>query len=241
MIGETLRIAVDQLKSGKMRSFLTTLGISMGVGTVIFIVAILEGYDRSLTAELNILGANTFQIQKRDINTGIQIGYRKEKYRKNLKRELADAVREHCDLVEAAGAEVWQFNSSIHYKDKKTNPNLNVAGGEPEFFINNGYFLEEGRMLTREDINLHRKVLILGRDALNILFPFEYAVGKEVKINGTKFTVVGILEKLGNATLGGSRDNVNTIPITTFEDLWGKHRSINLTIRVREGADFQEA
>jgi putative ABC transport system permease protein len=241
VIQENLSVALNQLRAGKMRSFLTTLGITIGVGTVIFIVAILEGYNLSITEEMNILGSNTFQVQKRDINTGIQVGHRKEKYRKNLEKELAEAVRMHCDMIEAVGAEVWQFYTVINYKDKKTNPTLFVAGGEPEFFINNGYFVESGRILTKEDVDLHKKVVVLGYDAVDVLFPFEDPVGKVVRIRGTKFQVIGIIEKIGNTTFGQSRDNTNCIPITTFEDLWGKHRSINLTLQVKEGVDFEEA
>ncbi len=241
VIQENLSVALNQLKAGKMRSFLTTLGITIGVGTVIFIVAILEGYNLSITEEMNILGSNTFQVQKRDINTGVQVGHRKEKYRKDLEKELAEAVRAHCDMIEAVGAEVWQYNTVINYKDKKTNPTLYVAGGEPEFFINNGYFVESGRILTKEDINLHKKVVVLGYDAVDVLFPFEDPVGKVVKIRGAKFQVIGVIEKIGNTTFGQSRDNTNCIPITTFEDLWGKYRSINLTLQVKEGVDFEEA
>jgi len=235
-------IALGQIKSGKMRTFLTTLGITIGIGTVIFIVAVLEGYNKSITNELNILGANTFQVQKRDINAGIQMGHRRdEEYRKNLKKELAVAVRENCDFIEAVGAEVWQFGQSIHYKDKHTNPNLQVAGGETEFFVNNGYFVQDGRVLTREDIAAHKKVTVLGMDAVEILFPFEDPIGKIVKIAGQKFQVIGVLEKMGNSTFGESRDNVVVIPITSFEDMWGRYRSVNLTLRVKEGIDFEAA
>ncbi len=219
VIKENLSVALNQLKAGKMRSFLTTLGITIGVSTVIFIVAILEGYNLSITEEMNILGSNTFQVQKRDINTGIQVGHRKEKYRKDLEKELAEAVRAHCDMIESVGSEVWQYNTVINYKDKKTNPTLYVAGGEPEFFINNGYFVESGRILTKEDVNLHKKVVVLGYDAVDVLFPFEDPVGKVVKIRGAKFQVIGVIEKIGNTTFGQSRDNTNCIPITTFEDL----------------------
>ena len=241
IIQENLLVAVNQLKSGKMRSILTTLGITIGIGTVIFIVAVLEGYNKSITEELNILGANTFQVQKRDVNTGIQMGHRKREFRKDLKRELAQAVRENCNMIEAVGAEVWRFGQSIHYKDKHTNPSIMVAGGEPEFFINNGYFIESGRFLTREDIASHKKVTVLGMDAVDVLFPFEDPIGKIVRISGQKFQVVGTLERLGNSTFGESRDNVVTIPITCFEDMWGKNRSVNLTLRVKEGVDFEVA
>lgn len=225
-----------------MRSILTTLGITIGIGTVIFIVSILEGYNLSITQELNILGANTFQVQKQDNFTGIQTGGRdREKYRKDLEKELAEAIRENCDLVAAVGAEVWRFGMSLHYKDKKTNPNLRVAGGEPEFFPNNGYFINEGRPLTKEDVAGHNKVVVLGMDAVDILFPFEDPVGKTIKIDGTKFRVAGVLERLGSSTFGESRDNTVVIPITTFEDKWGKYRSVNLTVSVKDPLYFEEA
>ncbi|MBN2425125.1 MAG: ABC transporter permease [Calditrichaceae bacterium] len=242
IIRENLDIALTQLKSGKMRSFLTTTGITIGIATVIFIVAVLEGYNKSITDELNVLGANVFQVQKRDVNTGVQVGHGNvEKYRKDLKRELAQAIRQNCDLVEAAGAEVWIYDGMMVYKDKKTNPNLWVAGGEPEFFINNGYYLDRGRVLTDEDIKLKRRVIVLGYDAIDILFPFEDPIGKYIKILGTKFQVIGILEKMGNSAFGQSKDNTNCLPITTFEELWGSNRSVNLTIRVKEGVDMTAA
>jgi putative ABC transport system permease protein len=240
IIQENLLVAVNQLKSGKMRSLLTTLGITIGIATVIFIVAVLEGYNRSITEELNILGANTFQVQKNDINEGFSNDHRRDT-RKDLKRELAAAVRENCDMIEAVGAEVWQYGQSIHYKDKHTNPNIMVAGAEPEFFINNGYFIEGGRFLSPEDIASHKKVTVLGMDAVDVLFPFEDPIGKIVRISGQKYMVVGTLERMGNSTFGGSRDNVVTIPITCFEDMWGKNRSVILTLRVKEGVDFEAA
>lgn len=240
IIQENLLVAMTQLKSGKMRSLLTTLGITIGIGTVIFIVAVLEGYNRSITQELNILGANTFQVQKNDINEGFHNDRRRE-FRKDLKRELAVAIRENCDMIEAVGAEVWQFGQSIHYKDKHTNPNIMVAGGEPEFSVNNGYFVENGRFLAREDIASHKKVTVLGMDAVDVLFPFEDPIGQMVRIAGQKYQVVGTLERMGNSTFGGSRDNVVVIPITCFEDMWGKNRSVNLTLRVKEGVDFEAA
>lgn len=242
MIRENIVIAFNQLRAGKMRTFLTTLGITIGIGTVIFIVSVLEGYNASITAELNILGANTFQVQKNELQSGIQMGHgRRREYRKDLKKELADALREKCDLIESVGAEVWEYGQSLTYKDKKTNPNLMIVGGDPEFFINNGYFVKDGRMLIREDVAARKRVAIIGMDAIDVLFPFEDPIDKIIKISGTKFQVIGILEKMGNTTFGQSRDNVVIIPISTFEDIWGKNRSVNLTFRIKEGVDFLEA
>jgi putative ABC transport system permease protein len=241
MLFENLQIAIEQIRNGKARSVLTALGIIIGVATVIFIVSILDGYNQSVVAELNILGANTFQVQKYDPNTGIQVGPRKREKRPNLKKELAEAIRKNVSMVSTVGAEVWNFNQILSYKSKSSNPNLMVAGAEPEFFVNNGYFIKEGRILTTEDIMLSRNVIVLGQDAVEILFPFENPINKTIKIAGNKFRVIGVLEELGNSTFGGSKDNANAIPISVFEKIWGKRRSANITVSVREGVRMEVA
>jgi len=195
-----------------------------------------------MTDELNMLGANTFQVQRNDIFDNAQAGDgKKRKIRKKIPIDISQAIRDNCDLVEAAGAEVWEFGKSLAYEDKKTNPNLQTAGAEVEFFVNNGFFIEAGRSLTQEDIALNRKVIVLGMDAVEVLFPFEDPLGRKVRLSGTRFQVIGVLEKMGNSTFGQSRDNQLVIPISTFQDMYGKNRSANITVRVKEGVDFEDA
>ncbi|KAA3615114.1 MAG: FtsX-like permease family protein [Calditrichaeota bacterium] len=241
MLKDNLRIALEQLQSGKLRSLLTVLGITIGIATVIAIVAVLEGFFASISADLNILGANTFQVQKWDAFGGIQSGAGDREYRKNLSPHLAEAVREECDLVLNAGAEVWKGGQSLQYKDKRTNPNLSLAGGEPEFFPNNGYFIDQGRALTREDVANRTKNIVLGMAAVEKLFPFTDPIGEYIKLKGIKFKVVGVLEKMGQQTIGNSQDNSIVIPLTTFEGIYGRERSANITISVKDVARFEEA
>ncbi len=241
MLKDNLKIALEQLQSGKLRSLLTLLGITIGIATVIAIVAVLEGYFASISADLNVLGANTFQVQKWDAFGGIQVGEGDSQHRKDLSPELAEALREECDLIQNAGAEIWQFGQSVQYKEKRTNPNLMIAGGEPEFFPNNGYFIGQGRALTREDIVNRRKNVVLGMDAVEKLFPFIDPLGEFVKIRGIKFKVVGIIEELGQRALGGSQDNVVVMPLSTFVGIYGRERSANITISVKDVSKFEEA
>ncbi len=241
MLRENLAIAFQQLKSGKLRSMLTLLGITIGIATVISIVSVLEGYFANITRDLNVLGANTFQIEKNERIAGINMGPDKKKYRPNIKKELAAEIREKCRLVALVGAEEWQGGQRIIYRDKHTNPNIQVAGGEPEFFPNNGYFIGRGRAITRQDNINNRRVVVLGMDAVDVLFPFEEPIGKTVKIAGTRFKVIGLIEEMGSQSFGGSKDNIVVIPLTTFEDVYGRERSANITVSVREGVDYQQA
>ena len=238
---EYFQIAWEQLRSSKLRAILTLLGITIGVATVIFIVSILEGYNLSITAELNMLGANVFQVEKYEQDTGIQIGHRKRDARKDLKKEYAKEIRESCSAVKFVGAEVWHRNISFKYKDKKTNPSFTLAGGEPEFFINNAENAELGHVITKADVASHARVTVIGQDIVDELFPFEDPIGKEIKIAGSKFKVIGTLEDMGSRTFGGSSNNRAVIPITTFEDIFGGHRSIYLTIMAIDAYQLEEA
>ena len=238
-IYENFQIAFQQLKSSKLRSILTVLGITIGIATVIFIVAILEGYNQSITNELNLLGANVFQVQKYKPGRGFHSGRRRD--RKNLKKEYSKELREKCSYVKYAGAEVWEYNISFKYKDKSTNPTFMLAGGEPEFFYNNAESIARGRIITRSDVESNARVIVLGKDIIDQLFPFEDPIGKFVKVKGTKFNVVGILENMGASTFGESKNNKAIIPITTYEDILGRYRSVYITIQAIDAQHVEEA
>jgi len=240
-IQENLHVAWTQLRSSKLRSFLTTLGISIGIATVIFIVSILEGYNLSITDELNMLGANVFQVQKYDPDQGVRVGHQRREVRKDLKKEYAQEIRERCEAVKFVGAEVWRYGMSYLYKDKKTNPSFILAGGEPEFFENNAEPIGRGRSILSSEVQNSARVAVIGQDIVDELFPFEDPLGKVIKIAGAKFKVVGTLEKMGKSTFGESRDNKAVIPITSFEEIFGRYRSVNLTVQAIDVRRIDEA
>ncbi len=236
---EIVKTALGQLKANRMRSVLTTLGIVIGIGTVILIVSVLEGFRSSIEQDLNVLGANTFQVQK--YGPRINVGHTRLKPRKDLTVEMADAIRELCPSVKYVGAEVWKFGETIVYKGKRTNPNIFVAGVTPEFTINNGYFVKEGRFLTERDVRSHARLVVLGMDVVDKLFPYKNPINEIVRINGQKFKVIGVFEAQGNSAFGQSRDNRVTIPITTWQEIYGKKRSVNITVMAKSPEVFDQA
>ncbi len=238
---ELIRTAFTQIRAHRMRSFLTTLGIVIGIGTVILIVSVLEGFRSSIEHDLNVLGANTFQIQRYDFaNQGFGHPGRRE-YRKRLTKELADAIRERCPSVKFVGAEQWKNGQIIFHKTEKTNPNISLGGATREFAINNGYFIGEGRFITEQDVHQHRKVVVLGMDVVDKLFPLQDPLEQIVRIGGQKFLVVGVFERQGSSTFGQSRDNLAIIPITTWEDIYGRNHSVNITVMAKSPELFEAA
>jgi len=236
---ENLQVAWIQLKSSKLRSVLTTLGITIGIATVIFIVAILEGYNLSITEDMQGLGANVFQVEKYDRGGGFD--HRRRDVRKDLTREYAEILREQCSAIKFVGAEVWNYGISFRYKDKKTNPTYTLGGGEPDYFYNNAEPVDRGRIISRSDVLSNARVTVIAKDIIDDLFPFEDPIGKEIKIAGIKFRVIGTFEDLGTRTFGQSANNRAVVPITTFEDIFGKYRSVFLTIQAVDAASIEEA
>ena len=240
-LNENFRVAWAQLRSSKLRSILTTMGITIGIATVIFIVAILEGYMLSINEDMQGLGANVFQVQQYERNAGFQTHRSRETVRKDIKKEYAKEIRERCDAVKFCGAEVWNYGVSFRYKDKKTNPLFNLAGGEPEYFYNNAEPVDDGRIISRADVLSSARVVVIAKDIVNELFPFEEPLGKFIKIAGVKFKVIGTFEDLGNRTFGQSANNRAVIPISSFEDLYGKFRSVFLTVQATDASRVEEA
>lgn len=215
---EIIQMAFDSIKAHKLRSFLTLLGILIGVMTVIGMVSIIQGLNRSFMAELESVGSDIIIVSKRE--PGIQIGREPEeiRQRKNLTLDDAAAIEEECSLVKAVAVDLpaeFFENIPVKYQDKKSQDSLLIGMNEKFPQVLSVYLPEEGRFITASDV-LHRtKVCILGADLKEILFPHSSPLGKEIRIGPEKFKVVGVLEKRGEM-FGQSRDNIVGLPITTL-------------------------
>lgn len=238
-IRESLNIAFDSIRANKMRSILTTIGIVIGVTTIIGMMSLIQGLQDYMARQLSVLGTNTFQIQK---DPAIQMGHSDPQYRnrKDITLEQAEAIKKYATLVKAVGPETYSWGEVVRYMDKKTNPNVVVLGVTPEFQEANNYFVDEGRFLSQLDVDNNRNVVVLGLDIVETLFPHASPIGQTVRIGGDRFDVVGTLEKQGSG-FGQSRDNRVVLPISTFHKLYGKRRSLMITVQVYDPVQMQDA
>ena len=231
-IKESISVSLDALRSNKMRSTLTTLGIVIGVTTIIGMMSIIQGLQNYMVGELSVLGPSTFEIQK---DPAIQMGHLEEKYRnrKIIKMEHARAIEENATLVQSVGTSTWEWGLAVKYQDKKTNPDVVLLGVTPGFQQTFNYFVEDGRFLNDSDVDNNRMVIVLGLDVVEVIFPHVNPIGEYVRVGAQKFKVIGTLERQGSL-LGESRDNRVLIPISTFEKLFGDRRSISINMKVKD-------
>lgn len=239
-LSESINVSVTAIRSNKMRSALTLLGIIIGVTTIIAMQSLIKGLRSSVADQLSVLGTNVFQVQK---YPAIQMGGQdRHKYRnrKDITVEEADAVRKYADATRLVGAEVWTFGKMIRRGDQKTLPNVRVTGATPEFAPNNGYYVGDGRFLSQTDVDHNRSVAILGVDVVNKLFPYQDPLGHSIKVDGNRFEIIGVFEAQGSI-FGESQDNLVVIPIGTFQKIYGTERSINITVQAKSSELYDVA
>jgi putative ABC transport system permease protein len=236
---ETLPMALEAVRTNKLRSFLTLVGIVAGVASIIAVMTGISVVQNTIEKELSVLGTQTFQVQKwpaGNFGPGDR-DWRKIQQRQPVTVANSDAVREKVDTVDLVGSELWRFGSVVKYQGEATNPNLSVVGGDPQYAPNNTHYIGLGRNLTEEDVRVHRKVAVIGFAIAGKLFPFIDPLGKEIKLDGRKYRVVGVFEEKKSA-MGGNFDNYVLIPVSTWIDVYGlrdndgnRERSVNMTVR----------
>ncbi len=218
ILGEIVAMAFDSLKSHKMRAFLTVLGIVIGVMTVIGMVSIIQGLNRSFLRELESVGSDLIIITKYE--PGIQVGRRseEERQRKDLTFEDAQALKTEGGLVKAVAVDIVVnvFESvPVKYQNAKSEDSIIIGMNEEFPQVLSVYLPQKGRFLSESDIRHNAKVAVLGVELAEILFPHSDPLGKEIRIGPEQFLVVGVLKKRGSM-FGQSRDNFVGIPITTL-------------------------
>ena len=233
-------MALSAIWAHKMRSLLTLLGVIIGVTTIIAMMTIITGLQRYLEDSMSMLANNTFQVQRYDNSINFGPPDREFERRPNITIEHADAIREYCPSVMLVGPEVWSYSIEVRYRDKKTNPNVMMAGGTPEFQVNNGYYVGKGRFITDADVDYNRNVIVLGSDIVEKLFEYIDPLGQIVKINGVRYTVIGVLDEMGSI-FGQSRDNCAVIPISTYQKVYGDKKSIYITVQGKSAALMEQA
>lgn len=230
---ESLLMALNAVKANKLRSALTLIGIVVGVFSIIAVMTAMGVLRNSIEVGMTQLGANTFQIQKfpNEFNTDNE-SRRRLRNRKDITYEQALQVLEKGTLAEAVGIESWQFGLIAYWQDRKTNPNVQLAGENLDGLITNNWVVETGRGFSQQDVDYGRQVVILGQNIVEKLFPPQVnPIGETIRIDGALYQVIGIFEKKGGG-LGDNQDNFVSIPITAYFNKYGKNaRSINIMVK----------
>jgi putative ABC transport system permease protein len=243
---ENLLVAMDTLRTHKVRSGLTMLGIVIGVTSVISVASVIDGLNRFVQDKVDSLGSRTYFITRLPPGTDPNRMPLRIRIRKYIDYSDAAYLRETCPDIATAttfGTRAFFFGQTnvISYEGQRVE-RVFLRGAEPELaeaiLL---YAVGQGRFISRYDVDHARAVVVLGTDIADSLFPNTDPIGKSVHLNGELFEVTGVFEKDSGFFGAGGINQFAMIPLSKFRKNYPEVKELAIAFTAPKGGDVQKA
>ena len=240
-IMEGVRQALMSVRANKFRSIMTIIGVMIGVGAVILVNTIMDGFVIYAESSVDKIGSNVLYITKWGPGTDFDNLTDEQRRRPNIRMTEALAIVEMCDLVKAVSPEKRARNNIAKYEDKQIRNPDDFRGCWPELAIVNDRALSHGRFIDDADMNRAARVVVIGPEVADALFnEKDEAIGKQIRINGYRFSVIGVQEEVEDL-FNISENDYLYIPMTTFDQLYPGTERVRLMVSATSRIMFDEA
>tara|TARA_B100000989_G_scaffold58958_1_gene40175 strand:- start:1016 stop:2236 length:1221 start_codon:yes stop_codon:yes gene_type:complete len=211
MLLENIKIAYDSLQKNFLRSFLTVTIISVGMMSIMGIITAIESIEISIKSNFITMGSNTFKIKdKNQKNLPSVFGKSKKRVEKINYRQALKITEKYTKS--ASVSTILSRTFKIRRNNYETNPNVTLVGTDKNYLLTSGYFIENGRNFSKNEIQTGSNVVLIGSSIKERLFDESYEIDQKVSIAGTKFKVIGSLKEKGTS-FGFNSDNIILMPI----------------------------
>ncbi|HQO09115.1 MAG TPA: ABC transporter permease [Clostridiales bacterium] len=229
MFKDIFIIALNTLRMHKLRSFLTMLGIIIGIMVIILMQAAIEGLRKEISTEIDKLGSASFVVSKMP---AFQHGNDWEKYEKrtNLTADLIPLIKKDCPDITGIIPIMENWNEEITYKNKKTDRKAIIIGASDGWLEISGYEIGEGRFFSENDYLFRQNYVVIGTTISDRLFDGASPVGRYVLIENKKFLVIGEFVSKGTK-FNYDQDIIACISDFHYEKLYGKSRNIDMLVQ----------
>jgi putative ABC transport system permease protein len=232
---EAAQIAFQSLLANKIRTFLATLGIVIGVMTVVLMVTIVAGLNQSFKKQLAAIGSGTIYIQR--FPWIIQDDFFIYRNRPRLTMENYEDVRDQSRLAAAVSPQVDTMRPIAY--GSSTLDNAYIIGTNDTYLQTTDVMPEVGRFISASDYAAHRNVAVIGTDIASKLFGSRNPIGQYIKIGARDFLVIGVLEKQGSM-FGMSLDSQVIVPIGAFMKQFGRRRDLGIIVKAANPDEIQD-
>src|SRR3984957_2756963 len=220
---EAVKIALQSLWANKLRSILTLMGVMIGVAAVIMVITLVNGANKFVATKVYGYGADVFTASKQPAVVFSDAEYNKYEKRKDLKLDDYREVAAKCKDCASTGAMASSTETSVRGWTWTMPPIYNIN-------------IDHGRGFVPVDEEHNSKVAIIGPDIVDNQMGSIDLIGKEIRVDGTQYTVIGVGERKGK-TLGQSQDDWVAVPLTTFLNSYGANRSLTIYTRANGVGD----
>jgi putative ABC transport system permease protein len=234
---EAFKLALQSLWSNKMRSILTLIGVVMGVASVIMVITLVNGANTYVSTKLSGYGADVFTVSRMSQVIFSAEDYFRYQKRKIIRIEDYQDIRDQCAHCGEVGAQLDK-STNVVYNGHSSN-NTEVRGYTWTMFGLNNINIALGRGFTQADEDKGTHDAVIGYDIIDNLMPDGDPIGREIRVDGIPYTVVGVGERQGK-TLGQSQDNWVAVPISTYQQTYGYNDSVTIYARANGNSEVME-
>lgn len=240
LLKESFGFAMNALRSNKLRTLLSLLGVTIGIFSIIAVLAAVDSLDRKISDELSSLDKNTIYLLKFSFGPSDIPQWKREQF-PNVKYTEYVYLKNAMTHTEQLGYQIFTRRENIKY-ESNTVSDVNIVPVSHEFIDIQGLEFEKGRFYNESEANSGTPVIVIGHDIAKSLFEDSEPLGKNVRLYGQKFTVIGVLKKEGSS-IGESNDSAAFIPVNFVRRLYGDNNP-NLTnviiFKPEKGVDMEE-
>ena len=240
LLKESFGFAMNALRSNKLRTFLSLLGVTIGIFSIIAVLAAVDSLDKKISKDLSSMDKNTIYLLKFPFGPSDIPQWKREQF-PNVKYSEYIYLKDAMTHTDELGYRIFTRSESIKYGANIVS-DVQILPVSHEFIDIEGLTFAEGRFYNESEANSGAAVIVLGDDIAKSLFEDTEAVGKNVRLYGQRFTVIGVLKKEGS-TFGGSNDSAAYIPVNFVRKMYGDNNP-NLTnviiFKPEKGVDMEE-
>ena len=240
LLKESFGFAMNALRSNKLRTFLSLLGVTIGIFSIIAVLAAVDSLEKKISKDLSSMDKNTIYLLKFPFGPSDVPQWKREQF-PNVKYSEYIYLKDAMTHTDELGYRIFTRSESIKYGSNIVS-DVQIMPVSHEFIDIEGLTFAEGRFYNESEANSGAAVIVLGDDIAKSLFEDTDPIGKNVRLYGQRFTVIGVLKKEGS-TFGGSNDSAAYIPVNFVRKMYGDNNP-NLTnviiFKPEKGVDMEE-
>ncbi|TRW26785.1 ABC transporter permease [Flavobacterium zepuense] len=239
LLKESFAFAISALTNNKLRTFLSLLGVTIGIFSIIAVLAAVDSLDRKIRADLNKVDKNTMYLKRFSFAPSDIPRWKMEQF-PDVTYDEYEKLKESVPSAQYMAFQVFTNNETIRYQDKSAT-DVNMIPVSHEFIDIQSDKIGQGRFYNESESNAGAAVVVLGYEIAQALFGDEDPIDKKIRMYGQRFTVIGVLAKLGSGGLGmPSNDTAAIFPVNFIRRVYGDHNDFMtpiIIIKPFTGAD----
>jgi putative ABC transport system permease protein len=242
-IRDALGMAGSSVRTNKLRSFLTILGVVVGVGSVIAMASVIDGLNGAAENEIARMGTNVIVVSKYADNVDWDNLSDEERNRPPITVGEAEAILDNCPSVVGVAPSNYYFqpggNEAKYLNRRFESPNY--MGTWPSYTVVRDKNLQSGRFISETDMQFRLMVCVIGSELKNVLFPDEPAEGKEIRVNGDRYQVLGVFDPVKSNFGNDFENRLIAVPLTTYRKLIPWEKELGLQVRAASHEKIAQA